>query len=973
MAQPNAPNDQDTSLGQRHWDDSVARQLSSAETTDTRPDMSEFEDDYNTKPAPSEDEEHAILRANSRNQDAVRALESNPLTTISHISTATGANPTNKQELAKVLLKRGAPAGAIVGILLSLAGLVSFFGGPGLLVVNLAEVMTEKFNYQLGTMSPRSDRIIQAKLTNTTTGVCGVIPINCKYSSFSDKEIKNFEEAGFKVNADKKTILGRNKIESLELEPGKPVPASKVASELKTNAKFNAAMKTAYKIKYVGMSDNVFSRVAQKLGFSKKAPFEGDTTDEERAKTVAEDTKTGRSTPETITECAKPQCTEAEKAAAEKAKAKSASTLADTASDGTNKGAAIISESAAIEEAAKKGTLSTLGGAAGSVIKITGPVDNACMVYGWIKTISLTSKVILAAQMARYAMIFLTTASQIKAGDAKPEDVTYVGDILTKIVNDENGNVSKAATDSFGYRYAAYGDAGINREASPYVAGASFGGDIQTAVSMILALLPGSKAGMEQSCGVLANPFVQVGSLIVGAVGFFVGASEVKITIQAAIAPAIAIVGLFLPAMIGTILAGNLVDKNTYGEASGNIITSGSGALLSKVASNGGGAIMTPADAQAYMQVQKKVLADYAEYDRQTLSPFDASSPNTLLGSVYTRFAPYISKSSGSAYGAFSSISSIVGSTLSSLLSPKARAVTQESYTECKDSSYRDLNIATDPFCNPVIGIPPKYLSDDPTTINNRLLAQGMIDETTGDPKGDTYKNFVSNCIERENPYGSSADGEVDNTKDCFIDTQQKADMYVHYVDQRTLNDSENDMPVTTSSAVTTPVTGSTDLGWPLDKSYYDQNTADWLGPHTLRSGTFTSPYAQGVAADISTTPQGTPIYSMYTGVVDRVNFCGEGDGMMIKSNVAGGTVEVAYGHGTSPLFTVGQTVNAGQQILSLNGVGCKTTGPHLHIDMTYNGLHVCPQDIFLALSAGQTPDYNALTAKANPGCTGRG
>jgi endonuclease/exonuclease/phosphatase family metal-dependent hydrolase len=1164
-----------------------------------------------------------------------------------------GTSTPKKVNGAVKILKRGGPVGAIIGILLSLAGIVSFFGGPGLLIVNLAEIMTEKFNYQLASMDIRSDRIIKAKLNNTTSGVCGKISIRCKYSTFSNREVKNFEKAGFKVNTDSKSVLGRNKITSLELD-GKTIVAKDFAKELKNNPGFREATRRAFNPKFVGMSDKIFNKVAQKIGVSKKAPFEEDMTDEERAKAVEEDTKNGRGSTSGV-DCEPSKCTEEQKN--NNSSTEKANKLGEVASDGLNQGAEILSQADDIESAVAKGgtsALENIGGAASSIIKITGPIDNTCMVYGWIKTISLTAKAIRMVQMARYAMTFLTTASMIKAGTARPADVAYLGTLMTKVTKDSKGKLSKSATDSFGYRYAAYGDKGIDTNASPYIAGASFGGKIQQAVNKIIGSY--SREKLDSTCHILANPLVQAGSLIVGVASFFFGAGEAKLGIQAAMAPVLAVASMFLPAMIGDILAGNLVDKNTYGEATGNIITAGTGGMLSKVASSGGNAIMHPSDAKSYMQLQNTVLAQYADYDRQTLSPFDTSSPNTFLGSIYTRFVPYINQSTASTYGALASIGSIVGSTFSNIATTKTFADDTESFTECSDMSYRDLDIATDPFCNPVVGIPPKYLDDNPNTINDRLLAKDMIDDETGEPKGDTYTSFISDCVDRENPYGSSADGEVDNTKKCFIDSQEKADMYVHYIDQRNLDVMENGLPetgtattgggefvvasynilhaashpedsknigncptagdsqeciklrsdrqieiirggagnpafdivgtqetspdqytyikntmtdysvypdstqgmnnndngavavwwnnaklrkfdaghapglsntskpinnpwvglqdtngnkmyvmsihyanstfggtpetirkssqltmdwvkskvspstpvivmgdfndqpkeklsycvytqnslmqhaldmqrgadpseacpnpdkiggidhvyATTTSNLTasgwthmedtgvvklasdhTPVytkltwpggntsssTMSGNVAWPVDKKFFDKDPADFLGSHILSTGTAwgadnmgTSGKGAGIAADIGNPPDGTPVYSMLDGTVTSTNLCGANDGIAIKStSPSGATIGIAYMHGTSQQFKVGDKVKAGQHILNMGAIGCNVYGGHVHIGIAVNGKYICPQDVFKAMSKGETPDFAAYVSKANAGCGGRG
>jgi len=159
------------------------------------------------------------------------------------------------------------------------------------------------------------------------------------------------------------------------------------------------------------------------------------------------------------------------------------------------------------------------------------------------------------------------------------------------------------------------------------------------------------------------------------------------------------------------------------------------------------------------------------------------------------------------------------------------------------------------------------------------------------------------------------------------------------------------------------------DFQWPVDKKYWDNGKSDFLDAHTLASHTFTSPSVSGVASDISSPPKGSPVYAMLGGTVVKTNLCGEGDGMIIQSKIQEGTVLIAYGHGTSPQYKVGDQVGAGKQILSLGEVGCKVWGAHLHVDMTFNGKHVCPQDVFLAMGTGNAPSLAALTSKATGTC----
>ena len=166
-------------------------------------------------------------------------------------------------------------------------------------------------------------------------------------------------------------------------------------------------------------------------------------------------------------------------------------------------------------------------------------------------------------------------------------------------------------------------------------------------------------------------------------------------------------------------------------------------------------------------------------------------------------------------------------------------------------------------------------------------------------------------------------------------------------------------------------IAGGTSGGWswPVDKKWWDTNRADFLDSHPTYSGTFTSPYVTGVAVDIGNPPDGSPVYSMLSGKVVKTNLCGAGEGMVIESETSYGKFHIAYAHAPNPRFKVGDTVNSGERILDLGAVGCKVSGGHLHIDMALAGKHICPQDVFLAMGAGNEPNLEALTKKAASPC----
>ena len=144
--------------------------------------------------------------------------------------------------------------GPLVAILITLIGGGIGVGGllsPSLLIVNLKEVLVNKFDTQLASMDLRTTKILSSKM-GTTKSVCGsVISVACKYSTLSEKQMANFEKAGIKVNYDKTGITGRPKPTSFEFE-GKTIKASEFSSELASSTEFRSAIKKAYNPKFAG-------------------------------------------------------------------------------------------------------------------------------------------------------------------------------------------------------------------------------------------------------------------------------------------------------------------------------------------------------------------------------------------------------------------------------------------------------------------------------------------------------------------------------------------------------------------------------------------------------------------------------------------------------------------------------------------------------------------------------------------------
>lgn len=170
---------------------------------------------------------------------------------------------------------------------------------------------------------------------------------------------------------------------------------------------------------------------------------------------------------------------------------------------------------------------------------------------------------------------------------------------------------------------------------------------------------------------------------------------------------------------------------------------------------------------------------------------------------------------------------------------------------------------------------------------------------------------------------------------------------------------------------------GSGDITWPFDKKWWIQARADFLDSHS-GAGTYTSPNTDGIAVDIGTPPDGTPVYAIAGGkVVKRPlgrssRTCvgtpnpDHNGGLMIESNIQGGKLLVAYAHGQA--VTTKDTVEAGEQIMEVGNVG-NSCGGHLHLDMSFNNKNICPQDVFLALDKGGPINLTQLASKAGSSC----
>lgn len=679
--------------------------------------------------------------------------------------TSKGPGVGKKAGLKNFLKKKG-PLGLIgTTIIIGGFGLATIFS-PSFLLLHFKEVLANKFDAAHASLEVRTSKMLRNKTVGT--GCATGIKILCKYSTFSDKQISQFKEAGITIEGSKKNFLGRTQPESFKYDAGDgkgltTVSANDFNKVYDSDIKFRSAARKGYNPKFANFADRFFSKaerilkvdkngslldkVDEKEGFDKNL---SDVSDDLAEKTKAKPIEIHKSdiNPDTGKTYESAIKTEDGKKAWEaaviqvEANNKQLQELIDAAG---GEGASTSSKITQFIDEADKWV-----GVKGIAMLAFNRVDQSCTVQRTYAAVSLAAKTVRVMQLANYAMMFLTAADMIKAGVAPDNTIAFLGTILTKLSLDEYGNYL-SATDSIGYKYAAYGEMGTMKTSSmQFMAG---GGVKGTMAKFVDKWIP--KSGkISTTCKILGSAWLTLGSLLAGiALTFFQPESGGRIFVSKGLtmtafkenaaklltkdfwvsaakeAPGIllSLSEIILPNLLKDIVAGSLIDNNTIGEVAGDAVVSGSSGIMGISARSRGNAVLTPKMAVKYDSLKEDIAAREATEDRLVYSPLDITNGNTFMGKFAAWLLPYTTKLA-SIPNIFTSIASMVTKSFGFLSPQKASAMgvattTEDSYTQCEDIEYRNkLEIATDPFCNITYGMPGADDSADPIETAKILL-----------------------------------------------------------------------------------------------------------------------------------------------------------------------------------------------------------------------------------------------------------
>lgn len=138
----------------------------------------------------------------------------------------------------------------------------------------------------------------------------------------------------------------------------------------------------------------------------------------------------------------------------------------------------------------------------------------------------------------------------------------------------------------------------------------------------------------------------------------------------------------------------------------------------------------------------------------------------------------------------------------------------------------------------------------------------------------------------------------------------------------------------------------------PSEQKYIRPQVYIARGPVPVAGGGFTYPVRGGISTFFSwyhpgldiTSPIGTPIVAAHSGTVTKVSVGTYDGGYGTNVYVSNGAGVVShYAHMSSVNVGIGQQVTGGRSVVGWVGMTGRTTGPHVHFEMTSGGAPVNP------------------------------
>lgn len=857
----------------------------------------------------------------------------------------------------KGFFKKAGPTGGIVGLIIGAIFGGSIFFSPGLLLVQVKEVLTNHGSSASRAAPMRFQENLYYRLSggkDIEKACSKPISIKCKRGTMKDENVKKLTAAGFDVKSTQ--VGGRHIVTSISKDSVTIDDSRSSLSRAFADPKFASDFNKVINPKsLVFLGDRFNAKVLKKLGLNKsKVTLDG--KDEEERRAVLNKTTGGDLT---VDEEADRLRTEIDERTEKSGMKSSTSVL-------------------------KGGSLKALG--AGAVL---------CTTYNSARVVVASVKLRNMLKYAAFAMVFLKAADQIKAkGDISPETVSTLGTILTR--TDLNGpKKGLSATDSQGYKVAAYGGEGALKSwTRNYMLGGSTAlKGVEKSIEWINQSLPGKKDTVRAVCKGATNPVTGIavtvgicaanpGTLSVAAAGTIVpglGNAIGEIAATSICSVASIALGLVAGYVVGDIISklvipsiveslqDSTIDANKISSVdAGNAVATGAGKMLELVNMSRG---LQPGTKESV----PKYLAATAEFERQQIeiakyearkTPFDIYDQYSFLGSFIRKTGmiqtfSHTPSLGGLVFGGGSVVQ------LSGNIIPKVSAdsmpvpVTEEDLSHCPDLTLTEIGID----CDAVGGTQFVMRTDIPVEENLDYMIGTHVDED-GNPISEEYKNWVENCTEqREDPLGVTTtpieqENDYNTGKACVPtkETQEMLDQFsTYYFDDAARQDEDDE--VEENQQTTPPPSDGSDT--PIPEGSGDQPSKDgWIWP--IQSGLIAGPCYGGsrvhAGIDINVKGFSTPLYAAHDGVVESTPRGGDG-GNQIRVKVAD-NLYYWYQHMKSPSpLKPGDKVFAGKTVLGVVG----TTG-NVKVRSGYAHFHLT-----VFTKENDFPSYGNLSSSFDP------
>ena len=212
-----------------------------------------------------------------------------------------------------------------------------------------------------------------------------------------------------------------------------------------------------------------------------------------------------------------------------------------------------------------------------------------------------------------------------------------------------------------------------------------------------------------------------------------------------------AIISTIVP-RIAKMLTSDMFETHT-GIIAGEWLSQGAAAANFSLATKG--SAFMPASEESVKNLNRQTtiaIAQEAEIDRLHRSPFDASSPNTFLGSIVSKFS-YLSYSNPLISGT-ANISRVVGSSMRSLI-PGASAIDQtlsyiSQHTECPNLK----DVVCDSYGHPIVSYDESTTDTKPDDPAYRAAIEPNLNEDGSIKDGSELSKFLIACTNRQSEWG---------------------------------------------------------------------------------------------------------------------------------------------------------------------------------------------------------------------------